>query len=254
MNCKQIENLLPLYVSRDLDAGRERLVAAHVQACNECHSAADEYRETRLLLQEFAPPAFSEDVYAEIRQNVWREIEAKSTSPSVSEVIAGWFRPRLTWAVATALLIAVSVLGIYLIGNRWTARQPVAVQGLQKNPTESNQQAGAPPEAVATSSPSPAGEGMNGPRQVGIRHPERRGDRRRAPDRADFLWSAKTPDAQPVKVVSPAINNSAESDSLPARDSGKALRMEIQTKDPNIRIIWFAQQDTKPTSPNLKGT
>lgn len=253
MNCKQVENLLPLYASRDLDAGRERLVAAHVQACNECHSAVDEYRETRLLLQEFGPPAFSEDVYAEIRQNVWREIEAKSASPSGSEVIAGWFRPRLTWAVATALLIAVSVLGIYLIGNRWTARQPVAVSGPEKNPTESNQQAGATPEAVATSSPSPGGEGMNGPRQVGIRDPERRRDRRRAPDRADALV-AKAPDARPVKVVSPATNNSAESDSLPARDSSKALRMEIQTKDPNIRIIWFAQQDTKPTSPNSKGT
>ncbi len=254
MNCKQIENLLPLYVSHDLDADRERLVAAHVQACDECHSVADEYRETRVLLQEFAPPAFGENVYAEIRQNVWREIQAESASPSITEVIAGWFRPRLTWAVATALLIAVSVLGVYLIGTRWTARQPVAVNGPQKNPTESNQQAGTPREAVATASPSPPGEGMNGPRQVIIHHSERRGDRRRAPHRPDFLWSAKAPDAPPVKGVSPGINNSAGPESSAARDSSKALRMEIQTKDPNIRIIWFAQQDTKPVSPNSKGT
>lgn len=253
MNCKQVEKLLPLYVSRDLDAGRERLVAAHVQACNECHSAADEYRETRLLLKEFALPAFGEDVYAEIRQNVWREIEAKSASPSVSEIIAGWFRPRLVWAVATALLIAVSVLGIYLIGNRWTVRQPVAVKGTEKHPTISNKQTGAPAAAVATASPSPAGEGMNGPRQVTVHYAERKRDRRRAPDRADSLV-AKAPDAPPVKVVSPAINDTAGSNSLPARDSGKALRMEIQTKDPNIRIIWFAQQHTKSTSPNSKGT
>jgi putative zinc finger protein len=253
MNCKQIENLLPLYVSRDLDERREQLVAAHVQACNECHSAADEYRETRLLLQEFAPPAFSEDVYAEIRQNVWREIETESAAPSVSDVIAGWFRPRLTWAVATALLVAVSVLGIYLIGNRWTVRQPVAVSGPEKKPTAPNKQTGAPPETVVTTSPSPSGEGMKEPRQAYIHYPERKGDRRRAPDRADSLV-AKAPDARPLNVVSPAINNSAESDASPARDSGKVLRMEIQTKDPNIRIIWFAQQDTKPTSPNSKGT
>lgn len=252
MNCKQVENLLPLYVSHDLDAGREQLVAAHVQACNECHSAADEYRETRLMLQEFAPPAFSEDIYAEIRQNVWREIETEAASPSISEVIAGWFRPRLVWAMATALLVAVSVLGVYLIGNRWTVRQPVAVIGPEQNPTGSNEPTVATPGAVATASPSPSGAGMNGPRQATIHNPERRRDRRRAPDRTDSLV-AKAPDAPPVNAVSPQLNNSAELDSSADHDSGKALRMEIQTKDPNIRIIWFAQQDTKPTSPNSKG-
>jgi hypothetical protein len=34
----------------------------------------------RELLQEFAPPAYSEDVYAGIRQNVWRQIESESTT------------------------------------------------------------------------------------------------------------------------------------------------------------------------------
>jgi hypothetical protein len=42
---------------------------------------------------------------------------------------------------------------------------------------------------------------------------------------------------------------------VPALDSTaseKALRMEIQTKDPNIRIIWFSQPNTKPESRSSK--
>jgi hypothetical protein len=48
-------------------------------------------------------------------------------------------------------------------------------------------------------------------------------------------------------------NNPANRDVVPVRDSSqteKALRVEIQTKDPNIRIIWFSAQPTKQDSPN----
>jgi len=48
-------------------------------------------------------------------------------------------------------------------------------------------------------------------------------------------------------------NNPANGDVAPVRDptkTEKALRLEIQTKDPNIRIIWFSAQPTKQDSPN----
>ena len=102
MNCKQIDKLLPLYIGRDLDAQSERLVTMHVESCAACSAAAGEYRQTRELLQEFTPPPFGEDVYAGIRQNVWRQIEADSATVSMSELIAGWFRPRVIWAAASA--------------------------------------------------------------------------------------------------------------------------------------------------------
>jgi len=254
MNCKQIEKLLPLYAGRDLDAQSERLITAHVEACTECSAAAGEYLQTRELLQEFAPPAFSEDVYARIRQNVWRQIETESTTVSVSELIAGWFRPRVIWAAASALLVAVLVLGILLIGNRSTPQQKAAVNAPEMNRDGSNKQivAGAPRD-TATPSPVARREEVKRPRQVYSRHSERKGDRNRAPDRLNTLV-ANAPDALPNTNGSPRLGTSSDPDLSPARDSVKTLRMEIQTKDPNIRIIWFAQRDTKPVSHNSKGT
>jgi hypothetical protein len=254
MNCKQIEQFLPLYAGRDLDARSERLVTAHIESCASCSAAAAEYRQTRELLKEFAPPAFSEDVYAGIRQNVWRQIEAESTTMSLSELIAGWFRPRVIWAAASALLVAVLVLGIFLIGNRSTPPQKVAVKAPEMNRDGSNKQiAAVSPRDTSTPSSLAPREGMKGPRQAYLRHSERKGDRNRAPDRLDALV-ANMPDALPNTSGSPRLGTSSDPDPSPARDSVKTLRMEIQTKDPNIRIIWFAQRDTKPVSHNSKGT
>ena len=255
MNCKQIEKLLPLYVGRDLDARSERLVTAHVESCDACSAAASEYRQTRELLQEFAPPAFSEDVYAGIRQNVWRQIESESTTVSMSELIAGWFRPRVIWAAASALLVAVLVLGIFLIGNRSTPQQKAAGNAPEMNRDGSNRQiAVLPPRDTSTPSRVASRDGLKGSRQVDLRHSERRGDRNRAPDRLNNLV-ANAPDALPNTSGSPRLGTPSDPDPSPARDSVRTLRMEIQTKDPNIRIIWFAQRDTRPVSHNnSKGT
>jgi hypothetical protein len=254
MNCKQIEKLLPLYVGHDLDARSEGLVTAHVESCAACSAATGEYRQTRELLQEFTPPAFSEDVYAGIRQNVWRQIESESTTVSMSELIAGWFRPRVIWAAASALLFAVLVLGIFLIGNRSTPRQKASVNAPEINRDESNKQiVRLPPRDTSTPSPLAQREGVKGPRQVDLRHSERKGDRNRAPDRLNNLV-ANAPDALPNTSGSPRLGTSSDPDPSPARDSVRTLRMEIQTKDPNIRIIWFAQRDTKSVSHNSKGT
>jgi Putative zinc-finger len=254
MNCKQVENLLPLYVGRDLEGRSERLVTDHVESCAACSAAAAEYRQTRELLQGFAPPAFSEDVYAGIRQNVWRRIEAGSTTVSMSEVIAGWFRPRVIWAAASAVLVAVLVLGFVLIGNRSTREQKVAVNASETDRDGSNKQIAAEaPREKPIPSPLAPRERVKGPRQAYLRHSERKGDRKRAPDRLNTLV-ANAPDALPNTSGSPRLGTSSDPDPSPASDSVKTLRMEIQTKDPNIRIIWFAQRDTKPVSHNSKGT
>jgi hypothetical protein len=171
----------------------------------------------------------------------------------VSEIIAGWFRPRVIWAAASALLVAVLVLGIFLIGNRSTPKQNVAVNAPENRDGSNKQIALKPPRDTSTPSPLAPREGVKGPRQVYIRHSERRGDRNRAPDRFKTLV-ANAPDALPDTSGSPRLGTSSDPDPSPASDSVKTLRMEIQTKDPNIRIIWFAQRDTKPVSHNSKGT
>jgi hypothetical protein len=243
MNCKQVHELLPLFVGHDLEDSRARQVAAHVQECAHCAGAADEYRETRQMMQQFSPPQFSEGVYAAMRQRVWREIEADSTPPALSRFVIGWFRPRLGWAAASVLLIALALSVIYLIANRIDRRQLVV-----KVPHASHEQTGTQP---AREQQAPLTSSLHDGRKDGrptIR--PRRNYQKVVSDRADAI-APKTSSASPE--VSSKLNNSTESVSPSGDQSATPLRMEWQTKDPNIRIIWFSRPDTTRVSNGSKG-
>jgi putative zinc finger protein len=255
MNCKQIQELLPLYVSRDVEEKRARLIATHLQSCTVCAGSAAEYEETSRLLQGFAPPTFSEAAYAGIRRRVWREIERKeATAPSLPQTVAGLFRPRLSWAVATAALVAVSLFAFYFIANPSNKRREIAEvlpAGLPKGP-----------EAI----PSPASQPNSAPPFNG---PERNKDsdhvlsasgdhtqatqqRKRLRTVVDRLTVAvHTPAPPSIGTQIPPENTSPAEPNIPGEPAagGKILRVELQTRDPNIRIIWFSPQRTKQDSP-----
>ena len=247
MNCQQAEKLLPLFVGRDLDERNEQRVSAHVETCAKCAGAALEYRESRQLLQEFAPPTFSDDVFAGIRQGVWREIETESNVQPLSGIIAGWFRPRLVWAAASVVLIAITALGVYFIANR-SMQRPLADNAPKVSPSPENKQPDSPSgsDKFATGSPNPVKEKTLEQRQANNRQPQRRRDRNWAPDRANTV-AVNSPDAKSAKVDPSATT------AVVTPVSEKTVRMEIQTKNPNIRIIWFSSREPKPMSPNSKG-
>lgn len=267
MNCRQVQELLPLYVGRDLEEKTAKLVTAHVQSCAECASSAEEYRATRQLLQQFVPPPFSEAVYAGIRHRVLREIERECTAPTLSQLVASFFRPPIKWAIATALLLAVSVFGFYFMANLKNHRQLTINQTTQGQPTARPQRHQSPV------SPSPSSKEGDGPPGATVgritgtdttiawsvhrtHQSQQRNSLRAAADRTR-PGVVNTPTAQSMTARAfPQGNNMGETNAVPAIDSAisaKLLRLEIQTKDPNIRIIWFSHQLTKQDSPRSKG-
>jgi hypothetical protein len=62
------------------------------------------------------------------------------------------------------------------------------------------------------------------------------------PDQAGSV-AAYSPDAQVTKIESSSPIIGTENLDLGSGTSAGTLRMEIQTRDPNIRIIWFTQRD-----------
>ena len=251
MNCKDVHELLPLYVGRDLEEKRAKLVMAHVQTCAECAGSVNEYRETRELVQQFAPPQFSEEVYAGIRQRVLHEIELEATAPGLSGLLASLFPPRIRWAVATALVLAVSGFAFYFIANRANERRDgkqLADNGRNVvGPTPPSIKGGErPPEnTVKTRGPAPA-------LAVSTRQSQRRKGTSTFRDRAKPAMVNSANLGSMTAEASRESNNLAEPDTAPARDpatSEKTLRVEMQTNDPNIRIIWFTPQPTKQDSP-----
>ena len=242
MNCKQVEELLPLYAGRDLEEKRATLVAEHVQTCAACARVADEYRESVQLSGQFAPPIFSEAVYAGIRQRVLREIETEATAPSWSQTIKGVFRPRFTWAIASVLLMLVSIFAIYFLMNKGNVEQhlantpPVNVRPETKEPANSK----APEDKQVAASPSAT-----------VTQPRRKRSRAMNTTSAKITGTMST-----AQNVSPEPNSILEPLEFPHQDSAasaKPLRVEIQTKDPKIRIIWFVQTETKSVIPASKG-
>src|SRR5688500_8913110 len=123
MNCKHVEELLPLYVGRDLEEKQARMVNAHLQACTQCARSAQEYGETNQLFQMFEPPQFSEATYAAVRSSVLREIEREASAPTLFDFIVRPFQPRVMWAVSTAVLLAVCFFAYYFIANRMTGQR-----------------------------------------------------------------------------------------------------------------------------------
>lgn len=257
MNCKQVEELLPVYAGRDLEKKRATLVTEHVKTCAACARVADEYRENIQLTGQFAPPVFSEAVYAGIRQRVLREIETKAMAPAWSQTIVNLFRPKLTWAIASVLLIVVSMFAIYFIVNRGNDEHqladnlPAKVQpGTKERPNsrpQDNKRADLPPSV-----------NTDGKEQqpVGVPQPQRKRSRDTLAGRMNAV-GVKAPDAtSSANNVSPQPGSLPEPMVFPHRNSAalvKTLRVEIQTKDPKIRIIWFVQHETKPLIPGSKG-
>jgi hypothetical protein len=235
MNCKSVQELLPLYVSRDLDEDRVQLISAHVHSCTACANSAQEYNRTRTLLQEFAPPAFCDVVYSRIRENVWREIdrEAKSRPALLTRLVAGVFRPRVSWAMVSALILAVALVAFYFIANRESGNRRMAGSQLPVSPRKADVVDADSPKNVAT-----------------FRRVHRSQTRKRTvptADRAPVM--AENRNQQPSGNTEAALTSNKVADPGAVQSSEKVFRLEMQTKDPNIRIIWLTPPRTNHDSP-----
>lgn len=243
MNCKQAEQLLPLYAGRDLDERRARLVSEHIQICTPCARVAEEYRETVELTHHFAPPAFSDIAYASVRRQVRQQIEREEPAPMLPQMFGSWFRPRMAWAAASLLIIGLGFFALYLIAKRDADVQPVANN--RPTGTEHAGSTATPPKTT------PASPGTT--QKLAKDQRKRRNFVTRSP-----LVLAKAAKSSPAAAGdSPKLREPEAANSFPSVDTvpGESpLRVEMQTKDPNIRIIWFTQSNSKPSLPNSKGT
>ena len=221
MNCKKVEPLLSLYVGRDLDQRDSQLVAAHLQSCTQCTLAADEYAGARQLLLGYEPPFFSDGIYAGIRVQVLNEIERESHARGWRDIFSQLglvlVQPRLRWITA-ALLLAIAVTALNL-----------KTKPLAQLPNDHE-------VAVQTQEPKQASTGAD----------VRSEDRKESAGRSTV---SKKVERRPIiakrranaGVV--ATNRSRELEKVKQPSSAPApLRLEIQTNDRNIRIIWLSGQ------------
>jgi hypothetical protein len=104
-----VEAKLARYVDGDLTPEEERSVAKHLQSCERCRQALDEFR--------FAARLMSELQVMSAPASVWNSIQSPDTArPPVSS----WFMP-LRWAALACLVAIVAVAGVWYVARNGTS-------------------------------------------------------------------------------------------------------------------------------------
>ena len=230
MKCRRVEKLIPLYVERDLESGIADRISSHLDWCGRCNWLADEYRESQSWLRSSAAPEFDEAALNAFKAGVLNRIAETNAKPSlIASLMQHWSRKQVL-AFSTAVLVVLGMVVLYVYQTR--ARL------------------GAPTPQIVDSRPSiepgPAGIAEN-PRQANSDKrrdsPKKRVYRAARNSRnALALRRATHTDARDRATVARASFTPVNSSGFGATPA--MLRIEIQTSDPNIRIIWFAPKET----------
>ena len=240
MSCVRAEKLMPLYAAGDLPAGREsRAVAAHVAGCASCAALMEEYGASREWARAAGGvPEFGEEFYASLRAGVIDQIN-RDTRPAAPSRVASFFPAMFAGrrlAYAASLALAASALALALYFGRDDASRPrrddvAGAQPARKvinapQPAHVEPTPDASPDKRATPRPKSDAAGGGFKRTPTLRRPP--SDAPRAPE-----------------LAASAANDAARQGIAPAApraETAGVARIEIQTADPNIRIIWLARK------------
>lgn len=257
-NCKRMAQMISLYVAGDLAGARERAVGAHLLACEQCRRVAEEFsKSSSLLTQACTPPEFGADFYSGIRAAVLGEI-TRDRTPSKPSL----FRRR--WLYAT--VFAVVVIAFWALLQHGSTRRQTQ-QAFAFAPQVADRQTADHANGTNSSSAPQFFESPQLPRRSG-------GARGTLKDQPQKVWTlakargrqfepVKTPDlpdtakmapgkqaprAMPRSSAGPTAPELAVFGLPPSSPTGRASapqvsRIEIQTADPNIRIIWLAPRE-----------
>jgi anti-sigma factor RsiW len=238
MNCRRIQKLIPLLAGGDLAENRAKSVRIHLEACAGCARLAEEMSASREWLQVNSSPTLEEEVFIEIRSDVLKTIAQR-----------GWLRRRLFFAdwrvvriaAVASLLLAATGIGLYAhfhtpVGDAQSGEQRATLD--PRAPVDHET-----PLVTAGLPDAPRKVNGNKPRRSGSQvamtghaqkiEPERVADERYAPGETVVDVAEETSGGGPSDLASPPTG---------------LTRIEIQTQDPNIRIIWFSPKTSDTAS------
>lgn len=264
MKCTRVEKFLPLYVAGDLAGRRGRTVENHLATCEECRLSADEYRASRDMFSAATlSPDFEGAFYDEIRNSVLAQIRHDHTlAPPFA--FYRFFNTRLAYAASLSLLLIAAALTLHSYVRRTSEdgeRAPVIANVERERPTpptalktpqaawpESDERRTARPfkesARVATSKARRATKSSLPGVRTGIENARNKA-------KAVLPFAPHTPPAvgrnPHALTVAAAGRAKAEEINAGSGNNGETnappevSRIEIQTSDPNIRIIWLSR-------------
>ncbi len=237
MNCRRIEKLIPLFVEGDLDVGAMNAVSLHLNDCQNCSQIMSQYGESQNWLRTFAPPEFDNAFYVDLKQSVMQEIERKPTRPTLIQRLTERWTWNPTWAMAISMLVLIGALAFYLNSGKTKSDSTDLIITQDKPEQQQHQQ------EQREEKPSP----KTNKDELKNLHLVAHKPRRLQPKREKELKAIP-----PIIKVEESVNFDQIAESSIDKHSintwffegwtfpVNTTRMEFQTSDPNIRIIWFA--------------
>ncbi len=241
MKCRRVEKLIPLYVADDLASGVADRITSHIEWCGRCNWLADEYKESRAWIRSSEPPDFETASLNELKAGVMRRIAETNAQPSLLSSLRQQWGRRQVLALSTAMLIIFGVVVFYLYQTRMSVI-PQPVEAIKQPPVSPNPPVNKPPRTPDTVAATVAG--FTKPH-----HANRNARFRARGGTANKTGQAVEPNlfARATRPVESGAPLPERADNIPGdvNDSPGTLRIEIQTSDPNIRIIWFAPREVE---------
>lgn len=246
MNCRRVEKLISLYVEGDLASGITERIASHLEWCGRCNWLADEYKESQSWLRSSDPPEFDEASLTGLKAGVLRRIAETSAKPSLlASLVQQWSR-RQVFALSAAMLIIFGVVVFYIYHARMSVK-PSVIEAVRQAPDRESAPSNEPRKTPDTGTATGAG--------LSKRHHSKNLANIRARAGTPIVLE-QTFEPSFVSQMNPPEQSGTSSaepaDALPesGNDPPGMLRIEIQTSDPNIRIIWFAPKEVESPKTN----
>jgi anti-sigma factor RsiW len=220
MSCDPIRSVIPLYVEGDLPGRRAERVRRHLEDCLSCRSLLEGYKASQRALHSLAAPQVPGGTLDELRRNVWNRIATVPPRSALGRQVDRAWATLRQWTAQPAM--AALVVFVVVGGSFALSR----VSGPTARPDLHAGQPGRHGDEAAASEEALADEHIAGDVDEG----------------AELIAQATFEEGGDLGEPAPE----------PASDEGSgnddSLRIEIQTRDPNVRIIWFS-----PTGEHASG-
>jgi anti-sigma factor RsiW len=225
MDCRRIETLIPLYVEGDLGREQADRVRSHLSRCGACALVAAEYEASQAWLRSYAPPEFDDAFYGEMRGAVMAGIEEEKDRRGFFQLFAPRLNARLVFASTAALLVVAAALAFY--ASRGPSGPVKQAEEMASSTTgEAETAATAQGGVIQATDEKPALKNHSTPGSAATSSVPRHSRRKK--------------ETVENVVTNPRENEAALSANVPSAEG--PLRIEIQTADPTVRIIWIASK------------
>src|SRR5262249_36946449 len=114
MNCRRIQELIPLFIEDDLDSRPEKLLLDHVRSCEVCRHLVDEFRQRQGWLKAAVPREFDAAYFENVESRVWAGIDDRGKPSAWDRITGRLWTVQLPIAVG-ALLVLVTGITFFFV-------------------------------------------------------------------------------------------------------------------------------------------